>query len=176
MQRANGMVEPADLSVFLLLAGERNYMGLDMYLTKRTYVKNWDFMLPEELHKITVTKNGESVEHIQSERISHVIEEMGYWRKANAIHNWFVENVQDGVDECQLSYVPREKLKELLGLVKEILADHSKSEKLLPTTSGFFFGSTEYDEYYFEDLDLTKEIIETALKDYDGDFYYQSSW
>lgn len=151
-------------------------MGLDMYLTKRTYVKNWDFMPPEELHKITVTKNGEAVEHIQPERISHVIEEIGYWRKANAIHNWFVENVQDGVDECQDSLVPREKLVELLNLVNEVLADRSKARKLLPTRSGFFFGSLEYDEYYFEDLELTKEIIEKALEDHEGDFYYQSSW
>ena len=22
------------------------------------------------------------------------------WRKANAIHKWFVDNVQDGVDDC----------------------------------------------------------------------------
>lgn len=150
-------------------------MGLDMYLTKRSYVKNWDFMRPEDLHKITVTKNGEATD-IKSERISEIIEDVGYWRKANAIHNWFVENVQSGIDECQDSYVSREKLVELLGVVSEVLDDHSKAQELLPTTPGFFFGSTEYDKYYFEDLELTRNIIEKALKDHNGDFYYQSSW
>ena len=27
-------------------------------------------------------------------------EEVGYWRKANAIHGWFVRNVQNGKDDC----------------------------------------------------------------------------
>ena len=31
---------------------------------------------------------------------SRIIEQVGYWRKANQIHNWFVENVQDGEDDC----------------------------------------------------------------------------
>lgn len=152
-------------------------MGLDMYLTKRTYVKNWDFMSPEERHQITVTKNGKET-HIKPERISNIVEEIGYWRKANAIHHWFVENVQDGVDQCQLSYVERDQLIELLKLVNEVLDNPDRSEELLPTQAGFFFGSTEYDEYYFEDLKLTKEILEQVLKENadEGIFFYQSSW
>ena len=69
-------------------------MGLDMYLSKRTYVKNWDFMKPEELHEVLVTKNGVEV-GIKPQRVSEIVEEVGYWRKANAIHDWFVKNVQD---------------------------------------------------------------------------------
>ena len=33
-------------------------MGLDMYLTKRTYVKNWNFQKDEEKHKVTVQDIG----------------------------------------------------------------------------------------------------------------------
>ena len=152
-------------------------MGLDMYLTKRTYVKNWEHMSPEERHKITVTKNGEET-NIKPERISYIIEEIGYWRKANAIHRWFVENIQDGDDRCQLSYVERDQLAELLRLVVEVLNNHSWAEELLPTQEGFFFGSTEYDKYYFEDLKTTKEILEQVLKESadEGRIFYQSSW
>ena len=33
--------------------------------------------------------------------------QVGYWRKVNAIHNWFIENLTDGEDNCQPIYVPR---------------------------------------------------------------------
>jgi hypothetical protein len=42
----------------------------------------------------------------------------------------------------------------------------------LPTTSGFFFGSTDYDEWYMEDMKLTKKILTEALADKQGEYYY----
>ena len=36
-------------------------MGLDMYLSKRTYVKNWNFQKDDEKHKVTVKLNGKSI-------------------------------------------------------------------------------------------------------------------
>jgi hypothetical protein len=130
----------------------------------------------DELHQVRVTRNGQPVTHIQPERVIYIVEEVGYWWRAFAIQSWFVGNVQNGIDEGQQSYVSREKLAELLDLVNEALADESKAQKLLPTTSEFFFIPSWYQEHYFDDLELTKEIIETALEDHDGDFYYQSSW
>jgi hypothetical protein len=47
---------------------------------------------------------------------------VAYWRKANAIHKWFVDNVQDGVDECQPSDVSRKQLEELVRLCKEVVS------------------------------------------------------
>jgi cysteine desulfurase len=44
-----------------------------------------------------------------------------YWRKANQIHAWFVQNVQEGVDECERHWVPREKLVELRDLCLDVL-------------------------------------------------------
>jgi hypothetical protein len=109
--------------------------------------------------------------------------EIGYWRKANQIHAWFVENIQDGEDECKKHYVSVEKLQELLDEVNEVLdADNSeeKALELLPPTSGFFFGSAVIDEYYFNDLKRTKDMLEGILSNEeligDWDIYYQSSW
>lgn len=101
-----------------------------------------------------------------------------YWRKANAIHRWFVENCQGGVDECQESVVHPELLADLISKCEEITLDHSKTD-LLETQGGFFFGSTDYDEWYFEDIKATavglKAAVEIAMPKATH-FIYQSSW
>lgn len=153
-------------------------MGLDMYLMKETYI-GAGFEFNEVKGTVDVTKQGKSIP-INFNRISTITEEVGYWRKANHIHNWFVQNVQGGRDECQRAYVSEEDLEKLLNICKEVLADHSKAPELLPTTSGFFFGGTDYDEYYYQDVQDTINIIEPLLKELEensmGDIYYQSSW
>ena len=102
---------------------------------------------------------------------------VGYWRKANQIHQWFVDNVQDGNDNCAEYYVDRDKLIELRELCKLALKDKDKAKELLPTQSGFFFGSTEIDEWYFQDVNATIEIINRCLEMPDTwTFKYQSSW
>jgi len=185
-------------------------MGLDMYLHKKTYVKNWDHMKPEKLHDITVKKGGKVRKDIKKEKISEIVEEVAYWRKANAIHHWMVENVQGGNDDCGDYYVSRKDMKELLEIIEEVLTktklvagkvtnghkftkeggmepiledgmtvvDSTVAEELLPSASGFFFGSTHYDEYYIKDLEYTRDVLKEVLKEEetDGDYYYSSSW
>jgi hypothetical protein len=104
--------------------------------------------------------------------------QIAYWRKANQIHKYFVDQCARGKDECQDTYVEREQLEDLLNRCRTILEDHSKAEELLPSQSGFFFGSTEYDDWYFKDLEDTVPILEKILKDApeDWDFIYQASW
>jgi hypothetical protein len=150
-------------------------MGLDMYLSKRTYVRNWEHQKTEERHEVVVTKGGQPTK-INPNKVTYIIEEAGYWRKANQIHKWFVENVQNGVDNCGEYYVDSSDLKKLLELCKQVEADNSLAESLLPSASGFFFGGTEYDEWYFNDISNTIQILEEALEDERGEYYYSSSW
>lgn len=152
-------------------------MGLDMYLKRKHYVKNWDHTADEHRYLITVRKGGKDDRTINTDKISDIIEEVGYWRKANAIHNWFVQNVQSGLDECQESYVEKNDILELLDICEKVRDDHTLAPDLLPVTSGFFFGSTEYDEWYFSDIDDTIKILEEvlAMEGY-GELYYRSSW
>ena len=150
-------------------------MGLDMYLEKRTYVKQWDHQSAEEKHDVVVTKGGQPT-NIDPKKVKYIIEEAGYWRKANQIHRWFVDNVQNGVDNCGDYYVGSEKLAELLELCKKVKADNSLAEELLPSASGFFFGGTEYDEWYFNDIENTIAVLEEVLEDDRADYYYSSSW
>ena len=154
-------------------------MGLDMYLSGKRYMSKYfdaeDAGRIEKVNEVFGFEGQEDADYNAQE----VTFRIGYWRKANQIHKWFVDNCQDGVDECQETYVDREQLKQLRDTCKEVLADPKKAPSLLPVASGFFFGSTEYDDWYKQDLEYTVERIDKILGDpalAKCDFYYQSSW
>lgn len=93
-------------------------MGLDMYLRRRKYIgANYEFRNVKGTIDITI--DGKKVP-IDFNKVSRIEEAVGYWRKANAIHNWFVNNVQEGVDDCKEYWVSIEKLQELLDLCKKV--------------------------------------------------------
>jgi len=154
-------------------------MGLDMYLHAKRYESNYNFQIEqhgenETFHTVLQAVGG----YVTPESPSvEVVATIGYWRKVNAIHNWFVRELAGGVDECQPIYVGRENLITLRDLCSEVLKDHSKAETLLPTGAGFFFGSTEFDEWYFRGLQDTIAQINKALELPDKwSFEYQASW
>ena len=153
-------------------------MGLDMYLNRKTYVKQWSHQTPEEKFEVTITKGGKPYDGIDLANVTHIEEEVGYWRKANQIHRWFVENVQNGVDDCGEYSVGKSQLEKLLNECREVLNDHSKAEDLLPSAAGFFFGNTDYDEYYYDDLERTIVMLDKILGETNPnqDIYYSSSW
>jgi len=88
-------------------------MGLDMYLERDVYIGN----------QFEHNKEKAVVGHpqIDQSKVKAITEEVGYWRKANAIHGWFVRNVQSGNDECQRSYVSVEQMQLLFDLCTRIL-------------------------------------------------------
>ena len=103
---------------------------------------------------------------------------VAYWRKCNQIHAWFVKHVQNGVDNCEEYYVSREQLQLLLDTCKLVLMQKEEAVNLLPVQEGFFFGSYEYDEYYFSDIQDTIDQLESVLKDIPAgwELRYHSSW
>jgi hypothetical protein len=147
-------------------------MGLDMYLYASKYVSGWEFRRDSNYAKLVEMFGIEPTKDSPSFDVSITI---GYWRKANAIHHWFVDNVQNGVDDCRRAYVSRDILAELRTLCQRVIDDPEQAGEVLPTQSGFFFGGTEYDEHYMDDLRDTIRIIDQCLT-YDCDLYYQSSW
>jgi hypothetical protein len=106
--------------------------------------------------------------------------ELAYWRKTNSVHRWFVENVQNSVDDCGEYEVSKDQLSELLTSVNAVLENKKLAEEILPTTRGFFFGSIDYDNWYFADLDETQKMLNKAIEfmvaNPDHKVYYQSSW
>jgi DNA-directed RNA polymerase subunit F len=113
---------------------------------------------------------------------------LGYWRKVNWIHNWFVVNVQNDNDDCGEYYVTREQLAELKELCDKILASREQGLEYarefamehLPPVDGFFFGKdTVEDNYYWGSLAETSNLIHDILSRPQlahFDFHYSSSW
>lgn len=157
-------------------------MGLDQYLYAKKYLTNSGFLGEKnaEQYKTVVgiaLPDGGALPAEKGVGSAFVEVKVAQWRKANHIHLWFVNNVQDGEDNCAEYYVSREQLQELKELCEKVIADKSLADTLLPTVDGFFFGGTEYDEWYFQDTQDTVEMLEHALTLGDDlDFYYSSSW
>ena len=140
-------------------------------------------------------------------------EEVGYWRKANAIHAWFERKLaeDEGLENCREYAVSKEDLIELRDICKTVLgkckitvgqvkngdrldpetnrwiptyqegkviSNPEIAEELLPTQSGFFFGSTNYDQWYLDDLEETVEIIDKVLEttDFENEHIVYSAW
>lgn len=145
-------------------------MGLDMYLNAKRHLWYSEDELAEKLGKEFPELGGAKIKSITAEAM--------YWRKSNAIHKWFVDNVQNGEDDCGYYEVSREDLQKLLAVIEEVLADRSKAATLLPPAVGFFFGSKDIDEWYWEDLARTKEQLANLLAQEMPNwwFEYHSSW
>lgn len=143
-------------------------MGLDMYLS------GYKYLWRDDDTRQKIKKQLKS-----SYDPKYVVLELMYWRKANAIHKWFVDNVQEGKDDCKERLVSIDDLKQLLSVVNSVLQDTSLAEQLLPPVGGFFFGSTAVDEWYWKDLENTRDRLNELLSSPDIeelDIYYQSSW
>jgi hypothetical protein len=153
-------------------------MGLDMYLHKKHYVMNWDWMSDKEKHTISVKQGGKKVNKINTERVAYIVELVMEWRKFNALHKWFVDNVQDGVDDCRESYVDTDDLKMLLETLTYVLENKDTATELLPPTNGFFFGTDVMDRWYWNDIESTIIQLKNILEEDNSGahFYYRSSW
>lgn len=145
-------------------------MGLDMSLNAKMYL-GFGNELGEKIKNDYPVARDFAPKYLTMEAI--------YWRKANAIHGWFVKNIQNDVDDCGEYPVEREQLAELAELCERVLGFRHLATDLLPPTSGFFFGGTDIDEGYWEDLKYTLTEIRKILEDKRlkmAEFTYGSSW
>lgn len=167
-------------------------MGLDMYLyankydAKHTY--GWEdekrertakSFYPRALQKLALMH---SKENFLSKETFYQI---GYWRKFNALHSFIVDNYStNGEDDCRKIYLSLENLQEILDTLKKVKANPGNAEDILPPRAGFFFGSTQIDEWYMRDIEYSIELFEEVIatvkrndkrKNY-YEIYYQASW
>lgn len=88
--------------------------------------------------------------------------EIGYFRKVNFLVAFFEKKGFDTPKQAPLE-ISLEDAEELLNLCEQVLEDHSKAKELLPTCEGFFFGDTDYDEYYFSDVEEVRDYLKNEL-------------
>ena len=176
-------------------------MGLDMYVnirhkdtqSKLDAYEAWEQKYSyEEFERLTEDQKEEYRDSEPEYNEEMYGKELMYWRKANQIHNWFVQNCQNGVDDCGRYAITVNDLMKLKELCEKILTmtenrkemrytSYTATEKEevdipyltlegveyaiehLPSRSGFFFGSTEYDDWYVWGLKNTVEQINDTL-------------
>ena len=162
-------------------------MGLDQYLTAKKYVAKWDYsggfdsrVITQEFQDLLPMDAPDLTRYGQFAGIT-VEYPVGYWRKANAIHNFFVQEVGEDVDDCREMFVDRDILVELRSRCADVLKADNMEEMAkevgLETVSGFFFGDTDYGDWYKDDLRLTIDICDHVLalpEEYS--LHYQASW
>jgi hypothetical protein len=161
-------------------------MGLDMYLSAQKHISKIDWDKAERTSIESAIRpewqdvvDAADLNSIASDDVQGCAVKVlaAYWRKANQIHKWFVDNVQGGKDNCHTYHVSHEKLKRLLATVEVVLEEGDAS--LLPPAEGFFFGGTEVDDYYWHQLERTKKELARIIENPDFEnlqFDYQSSW
>lgn len=160
-------------------------MGLDMYLIKKRKKDELNFENTSELiywrkaneiHKYFIDKcaNGEDtgdmypVSKDQLEELKDICEEV---LKKSIIKTGQIENGQRfNKDTGKWDPIYQEG---------KYIENPEVAESLLPRESGFFFGSTNYDEWYIEDLKYTSEKIKEILESFNFDeeeILYHAWW
>lgn len=129
-------------------------MGLDMFLDGCKFLDEDGNLLKDEDGKKITIKTLEK-----------------YWRKANAIHYWFVDNVQYGEDNCLPHCCEIDTLIELRDTCKEVLNDNSKAQELLPAYEESSFGNDDHNEWYFEYIKNTYEELNRIIKENKYDYF-----
>ncbi|PYZ94961.1 hypothetical protein CR194_05445 [Salipaludibacillus keqinensis] len=167
-------------------------MGLDMYLVSLPKIEGMDYYevhsasadlgeLEEEQNEI-YRKIKPHIKHFEEFGMSwkSLREEVAYWRKANQIHHWFVENLHNGNDEPLFTeLVTKQNLEDLYNLCVKVLENRKNPQDSLPSMPGPFFGYYSYDDFYYYQIEETKSILEDLLNHFDFDSHYlmyQCSW
>lgn len=156
-------------------------MGLDMYLYAKQFVASSSYSKEEDCKKVkSIARLMKGTKFLKKDALqfAEVKLQIAYWRETNQIHKYFVNRCGNGKDECQDIYVPQDALVDLLWRCETVLKDKDRAEELLPAQSGFFFGSVDYDEWYYKNLEDTIPVLQKILKDAseDWEFEYKASW
>lgn len=149
-------------------------MGLEMYLEAKRYVAPSDTQTEPMRRAI-----GAAIGYVPSKEkpgqdpslleVSGVTVRVGYWRKCDALHQWFVSNVQEGINDCRPAFVSVDILIELEEQLEQVGED--------PASASEHF-TADVDEMLEEgEIDYTLSILHHAkrLQAQGWDIYYRAS-
>ena len=99
---------------------------------------------------------------------------VGYFRKANCVYRYFEDKLTD-----ETAWVTKDECEDIVKRCSSVLENPDLASELMPTRSGFFFGSTEYDKYYFSDLKDVRKQFKSFIKYFKTDddlVFIHMSW
>ena len=80
-----------------------------------------------------------------------------YFRKVNFLFKYYEDRGK--MYDQYYAFTDADDIDDIIDRCEQVLQDHSLANELLPTQSGFFFGSTDYDDWYFSDVkDCLKQM------------------
>lgn len=91
-----------------------------------------------------------------------------YFRKANFIYAYFAHLIDSNTECCIVNKDEIESLFDACGLVLERQNEEGFAKSVLPTCPGFFFGSTDYDEWYYKKVESCYEQMKIILDEWDN--------
>jgi hypothetical protein len=150
-------------------------MGLDMYLEAHRHVAPCDPRTEPMRRAI-----GAAIGYVPSKEkpghdaslleISCVAVRVGYWRKFGDLHRWFVDNAQEGSDDCRPTYVDARCLQALQRVCERVIDD--------PACVTLHFACRDDADLDVEELKYTLHILAhaIALQEQGWDIYYRASW
>lgn len=125
-----------------------------------------------EEHLYTNEKN-EVVKYVTAERKD--TSDVMYFRK----HNWLLPFF-GYVENCTNKVISKDDVELFISAAEKVLEkkDVETAKELIPTESGFFFGNTEYDEWYFKGIEKDLEEFRNcfANMDWDNDVLLMHCW
>ena len=99
---------------------------------------------------------------------------VGYFRKVNCVYRYFEDKLTD-----ETAWVTKDECEDIVKRCSAVLENPDLASELMPTRSGFFFGSTEYDKYYFSDLKDVRKQFKSFIKYFKTDddiVFIHMSW
>ena len=136
-------------------------MGLDINVTKiaksmvKTITNSW-----KDYEKLIDELNDTDCENFEF---------LAYFRKVNFLFEFFSGSLNE--DETT-AVITRGEMEELIEKCEFVLNNRDKASEILPTCDGFFFGSLDYDDYYFESVAKVLLSFQVILENYSDDYLY----
>lgn len=105
---------------------------------------------------------------------------IAYFRKVNFLVKFMEDYYDHIIENCEPIQIDEDCILELKWRCESVLKNRKLADSLLPTVSGFFYGSTEYDDFYYSNveqvLDSCKKILEEFSKLPEGDSITFDIW
>jgi len=117
--------------------------------------KNYDWKIHPYTNQILDFPELEAL--LQKEAEQSYLEYDAYFRKVNFLFKYYEDRGK--MYDQYYAFTDADDIDDIIDRCERVLKNHELANELLPTQSGFFFGGTDYDDWYFSDVkDCLKQM------------------